>query len=80
MQVFAIGGVLWSILLTTVFDLGTNGEINFGYQIGFSILQIFGWALLLFIFFIAYKRLPSMFYKFKVKYNVTELFRFMFGK
>ena len=80
MQVFGIGGVMWSILLTTVFDLATNGEINFSYQIGFSVLQIFGWAIMFFIFMISYKRMPAMFYKFRVKYNVTELFRFMFGK
>ena len=38
MQVFSIIGILWSVLLTTVYDLATNGEINFSYQIVFSVL------------------------------------------
>ena len=28
MQVFSVTGVVWSVLLTTIFDLGTGEEIN----------------------------------------------------
>ena len=80
MQIFSIIGVLWSVLLTTIFDLAIEREIKSNYQITFSVLQIFGWVLILLLFYLTYKKQPAIFYKFKERYNVTELFRFMFGK
>ena len=79
-QIFVAVGLLWSILLTTIFDLVTKGEINSSNQIVFSVFQMSGLALILLLFYIIYKKQPEMFYKFKIRYNVTELFRFMFGK
>ena len=56
MQVFAVCGVVWSVLLTTVFDLITEGEIVFLEKIIFFIFQTAGWWIILTIFLFLFKK------------------------
>ena len=61
MQIFVFIGLLWSILLTTILDLATKGEINSTNQIVFSVLQMFGLAIILLYFIFIYKKQPAIF-------------------
>ena len=80
MQVFAIIAVVWSMLLTIVFDLVAGDDIDSDMQINFVVFQFSGWAFIFLIFFLLYRREPNVFLKPKMKYDVMKLFRFMFGK
>ena len=80
MQVFAIIAVVWSMLLTIVFDLVAGDDIDSDVQINFAVFQFSGWAFIFLIFFLLYRREPNVFLKPKMKYDVMKLFRFMFGK
>ena len=55
-QVFSVSGVVWSVLLTTIFDLGTEGEVNETMKVLFITFQILGWICILFVFFLLFKK------------------------